>query len=543
MPTTHGRVVRRIALASSLSVALCVGLFSAPASAQTMTPARTVKPLQTMSAAAAPVLASAASTQLAIDWEDYVGAPRYRVRYSKYSSLKKSTYKRVYASEIVLSKLKASTKYYVRVQAIRDDAKGTPLSGYSAKKAFKTAKKTKYTAPSKFQAKASARGADAIVANWGFDAAGRRYELQYATNPGFAGAGSIVTRGPSGVVQGLAANTTYYLRARSISVWGAVLSGWSAVATATTRTPDDPRARPLQVASFNVRNGTIASDTGNKSWAVRRHVVAAQLRDNHIDVAGLQEAEYTSVVGADGAWKHQFQDLLDLLGKSWRITCATSADPYCNDPATYSVGTRLIYNSETVTLRQAGFYALSLRSGDVRRFMVWGIFTQKSTGRDFFFANAHLDNSKSDAGFNQRITQSHQIVNEIAARNPRNLPVILTGDMNSQKWRSPYNAPYRVYSQAGYVDPIGNPDKSKVAVNATTEFRLHTEFDSWHSSSTKPTARPWINGINVDYIWVSRAVTTLDYETVVNVNDATMKYDGPPASDHHMLRAAVLIPG
>ena len=175
--------------------------------------------------------------------------------------------------------------------------------------------------------------------------------------------------------------------------------------------------------------------------------------------------------------------------------------------------------------------------------MVWGIFTQKSTGRDFFFANAHLDNSKSDAGFNQRITQSHQIVNEIAARNPRNLPVILTGDMNSQKWRSPYNAPYRVYSQAGYVDPIGNPDKSKVAVNATTEFRLHTEFDSWHSSSTKPTARPWINGINVDYIWVSRAVTTLDYETVVNVNDATMKYDGPPASDHHMLRAAVLIPG
>jgi endonuclease/exonuclease/phosphatase family metal-dependent hydrolase len=276
---------------------------------------------------------------------------------------------------------------------------------------------------------------------------------------------------------------------------------------------------------------------------VRRYVVASQLRDNHIDVAGLQEAEYTYVLGADGVMKHQYQDLINLLGSSWRITCSTPENPNCDRSSNYSVGTRLIYNSDTVTLRDAGFFALSLRSGDVQRFMVWGIFTQKSTGRDFFFANAHLDNSKSTAGFNQRITQSNQIVNEIAARNTRGLPVILTGDMNSQKWRTPYNAPYRVFSQAGYVDPIGNPDKSKVAVNPTTEFRLHTEFDTWHSSSTKPTARPWINGINVDYIWVSKSVTTLDYETVVNVNDATMKYSGPAASDHHMLRAAVLIPG
>jgi endonuclease/exonuclease/phosphatase family metal-dependent hydrolase len=536
-------VFRRITIVSSLGIALSVGLLSAPASAQTATPARAVLPLQVTPAAATPMLASASSSQLAIDWEDYAGAPRYRVRYSKYSSMKKSVYKRTYASEIVLSKLKSSTKYYVRVQAIRNDSKGTALSGYSAKTAFKTVKKLKYTAPAKITAKASARGADALVANWAFDAAGRRYELQYASNPGFTDAASIVTRGPSGVVRGLAGNTTYYLRARSVSVWGVPISSWSTVVSATTRTPADPGAKPLQVASFNVRNGTIASDTGNRSWAVRRYVVASQLRDNHIDVAGLQEAEYTSVVGADGVWKHQFQDLVDLLGKSWRITCSTSADPYCNSPATYSVGTRLIYNSETVTLRDAGFYALSLRSGDVRRFMVWGIFTQKSTGRDFFFANAHLDNSKSSAGFNQRIIQSNQIVNEIAARNTRNLPVILVGDMNSQKWRSPYNAPYRVFSQAGYVDPIGNPDKSKVAVNPTTEFRLHTEFDTWHSSSTNPTARPWINGINVDYIWVVKSVTTLDYETVVNVNDSTMKYDGPPASDHHMLRAAVLIPG
>jgi hypothetical protein len=51
-----------------------------------------------------------------------------------------------------------------------------------------------------------------------------------------------------------------------------------------------------------------------------------------------------------------------------------------------------------------------------------------------------------------------------------------------------------------------------------------------------------VNGINVDYVWVSKSVTTLEYETVVNISDATLKFVGPVPSDHNMLRASVLIP-
>ncbi len=194
-------------------------------------------------------------------------------------------------------------------------------------------------------------------------------------------------------------------------------------------------------------------------------------------------------------------------------------------------------------MKDRGSLALSTRSGDVRRFLAWAVFTQKSTGRDFFFADTHLDNAKTDSGYAYRVTQTRQVINEIDARNSDHLPVVLVGDMNSHKWRSPDNAPYKLLSAAGLVDPIGNTDFSRKAVNPTTEVRIHTEFDSWNNFAAQPDEHGWVNGINVDYIWVSGAITTLEYETVVNIADTTLKFNSPVPSDHNMLRASLLIPG
>jgi len=532
------RFVRTALVALVIAPALSLGYVSAPASAQPTPTLRAAALLK----ASAPVLASASTTRLAIDWPDFAGAPRYRVRYSKYASFKKSVYKRATSSKIVLSGLKASTKYYVRVQAIKNNAKGTALSVYSATKVFATAKKLKYAAPTSLAGKASARGSDAIALNWKFYKPGLRYQVQYARNKSFAGAKATIVRGPSTAITGLATSTVHYLRVRVVDAAGRPASGWSKVVATATRTPADPAAEPLQVASYNIRNGTKSTDTGNRSWAVRRNLVVKQIKGNKLDVVGLQEAEYTYLVGADGAWKHQYQDLVEVLGGSWRITCATEENPNCDKSNNYTAGTRLIYNSETVSLRQAGIYGLSTRSGDVRRFLVWGIFTQKSTGRDFFFANTHLDDAKTDAGYSYRVTQAKQVLAQIAANNPKGLPVILTGDMNSHKWRKPNNAPYKLYVAAGLVDPIGNTDFSRTAVKPTAEVRIRTEFDSWNNFGAKPDQHGWVNGINVDYVWVSKSVTTLEFETMVNISDATLKFVGPVPSDHNMLRASVLIP-
>ncbi len=316
MPRSAGRLFRRNLLIGLVVVALSAGWFAPEASAQPAVRTASV----VLSKAAAPRLLSAGSSELAIDWSDFGQAPAYRVRYSKYSSLKKSVYKRATSSQIVLSGLKSSTKYYVRVRAIKADAKGTPLSAYSAKKSFKTAKKLSYAAPTSLGARGSARGADAIAVSWAFAKSGLRYQVQYARTADFADPGTTIARGPSVAVLGLAPSTGYHFRVRAIDAAGKPASSWSRVIEAMTKTPADPRAKPLQVASFNIRNGTKSSDTGSRAWSVRRGLVAAQFTRNDVDVAGLQEAEYTYLTGADGTWKHQYQDLLDVLSGDWKIT-------------------------------------------------------------------------------------------------------------------------------------------------------------------------------------------------------------------------------
>lgn len=404
------------------------------------------------------------------------------------------------------------------------------------------AKTTKYKAPTSLKAKASKAGASVIALNWKSKGPGVHYRVKYSTSKRFTKAKTRVVSVASTAIKSLASKTRYYFKVRVVDGAGKGISKYSKVATARTATPADTGARPLRVATFNVRNGTKTEDTGNRAWSVRAPLVAATIKANKLDVVGLQEAQYTYLLGADRTWKHQYQDLLDLLGGSYRITCATEENPTCDRSQNYSAGTRIIYNQATVTLGDSGVKELSIRSGDVRRFLVWAVFTQKSTGRKFFFADTHLDNDKSTAGYKQRIVQTKAVIAEIRQRNTDDLAVILTGDMNSHKWRKPDNAPYKLYVSAGLVDPLGNTDFSRTAKNPTAEVRIHTEFDSWNNFASKPDTHGWANGINVDYVWVSKSITTLEYETVVKIKDSTLKFVGTVPSDHNMIRATLLIP-
>jgi endonuclease/exonuclease/phosphatase family metal-dependent hydrolase len=547
VPGFTPRQLRVLLPALLATCALLCGALSAPTAAQAVTVQRGVVLVKTT----APTLLSAAATSLALDWADYPGASGYRVRYSKYASLKKSHYKRVGGSAAALSGLKANTKYRIRVQAVT--AAGKALSGYSATTTFRTAKKPKYAAPTGLRAQASARGADTIAVNWAFVYAGRHYQVQYGTSSGLIGAPITTLRVASVAIGGLNPNSLYYFRVRIVSSSGAPLSNWTKVVSARTRTPADPQAVPLNVASFNIRNGLIDPGAG-QPWSVRRTLVANNILSQKIDVAGLQEAEYSRLANGE----HQYQDLLGLLGPSWKISCATDDNPYCDQMTNYSAGTRIIYNSDNVSLVRSGLAQLTTSAGDsTKRFVVWAVFVQKATERRFFFADTHLVNTKDggtynaktkkcsaggDTWFQLRKLQATQVMNEINANNTEGLPVLLTGDMNSHRWRCPGNAPYQVYVGAGLVDPLGNPDFSTVPVKPTTEVRIHSEFDTPNLYLSKPVIHHTINGHHVDYVWVSKQITTLDYEIVLNINDSTLTYVGPHPSDHNMVRATVLIP-
>lgn len=391
-----------------------------------------------------------------------------------------------------------------------------------------------YAKPSGVVAKASAGGADTIVLTWNSLGTGVRYQVRWV-NGRTGAAESRIVKVPVTTIGGLWSRSRYYFRVRVVGADGKADSPWSKRIAATTKNPRDRLAKRLRVATYNIRNGT---DSGEgKPWSVRRTLVAAAIKAQKLDVVGLQEAEHSRVSSGVA----QYRDLLNLLGSHWRITSTSN-----------TAGTRIIYNSKTLTKVGQGSAKLS---GDnkPKRYVVWAVFKQKSSGRKFFFVNTHLVRGpggavkssgkcgKSDTKYyKMRKKQAAQVVAAIRGHSG-GLPVVLTGDMNSHKFHCPNNGPYRVYRAAGLVDPIGNPDRSKSPVGATTEVRIHTQYDSSNHFKSAPKSHGWVNGSNVDYVWVSKSVTTLAYETVVNINSVG-RFDGPAPSDHNMIRATVLIP-
>ncbi len=530
MRAQSSTLVRSVLIALLVAPALALGGLPATVAAAPVLPGET-----TVTAMAAPRLAAASRTTLTLDWPDVAQATSYRVRYSKYASLKSSRSLTVTASRAVLTGLKAVTRYYVVVQPVAAAGSAVSPMAASARMTFTT---MAYAAPNGLRAQASARSADSVAVNWLFTTPGRHYQVQYATTPDFAAAATVTTTVASTAISGLATGQLYYFRVRSLSAKGAVTSGWEGAVSAIPQVPADPGAVPLGVGSFNVRNW---NRTSGGKWGVRGPLIAAEIDSRNLDVVGLQEADFHLHGGVT-----QYGSLINLLN-------ARGAGSFAAVEVGTTAGTRIIYNTNTVTVVRGGMRQLPSIGGDVKRYVVWAEFVQNATGRHFFLANTHLVpethpvatkkcSSKQSKRYKMRKTQAGLVLAAIQA-NAGGLPVLLTGDMNSHKVQCPTNAPYRTYVKDGVlVDPLGNTDRSKLPVNPTTEVRIHSEWDTSNHYSRKPIRHNIVNGHHVDYVFVSPTIKTLTYEIVVNINDATLKYVGRHPSDHNMVRAEVLIP-
>lgn len=172
----------------------------------------------------------------------------------------------------------------------------------------------------------------------------------------------------------------------------------------------------ITVMSYNIRYGT-AKD-GDNSWEKRRIATPAMLADKAPAVFGVQEAlksqidyinaecpQYGSIgVGReDGVSKGEHmsvfyrKDLIEVL--EW---------------GTY-------WLSDTPEEPSLGWDAMCKRTA------TWALMRFKDSGRRFYFVNTHLDHVGTEA----RRKGLALIVERIAAMNPENLPMILTGDFNS----------------------------------------------------------------------------------------------------------------
>ncbi|GAA3564628.1 hypothetical protein GCM10022197_20370 [Microlunatus spumicola] len=519
----------------------------------------TVLPAQAATAVPSSVkVAASGTTTLDVSWKAVSGAPRYRVQYSTKSSMSKAKYKRVTGTKTGLTGLKAGQAYYVKVRVITAD--GANLSPYS--KAVKATTKKGYAAPSGL-ARTSVK-ASSVALTWGSRGSGVRYRVQWADDAAMSGASYKRFTGTSGTISGLKAATPYWFKVRVINSDGDNLSPYSAAvkvttARATTAQPTPtPTSRQLRLGTFNIKCFNCKADAPNeRSWWDRRADVVRDVKSQRLDVLGIQEASQAwlpAKEGGKGQDLSQFEDLRNRLGGDWRLAnanrnnCVKAKTPtkcvYKDQGA--SKGTKILYDRGQVTLVKQGSKLLPSPEDD--RYMAWAIFTQRSTGKKFFFATAHLE---PDSNWNLHVSEAKALAKEVAKRNTSHLPTFITGDMNAHKnTLNPSgvkdNPVWDVFvDQYGYVEPLGNRSGSTTTTpGATVEKRINTPLSSFNDFKPLPSPnyygrRP--NGTYIDYIFTSKKVRVLEWENVAHLT-ASHAYVGKQASDHNLQRATVVLP-
>jgi endonuclease/exonuclease/phosphatase family metal-dependent hydrolase len=413
-----------------------------------------------------------------------------------------------------------------------------------------------------FKAPATVTAADrdvtSLTLSWEQVAGAPAYRVEQSTNPGLTAGSYYTVTAPTAEIPGLSPDTTYYVKVGVVRSDGTAAGPYSAPLEVRTepRPKVAPVEHPLRVASYNVYcDYCFAGHPNELPWSGRRDAVVSTIKSRMPDVIGLQEAsaarlkEDTSVPGVA-----QFEDLhngLVAAGAPYELT--NTARNNCIDPNTAtncqeqyrgaSAGVRILFNTSTVTLLSQGAVKLAsgLQSDD--RYLAWAILRQQATNKSFFFVNVHLVQHLGDpAYFDLRQKQAQQVVETIQSNNPAGLPVLIAGDLNSNKWAKPTNAPYDVLTQAGFLDPLGNTYRQDLpSAGATAERRIRSNLDSYNGFSRKPPARNnYGNGTYMDYILTSR-MRTLEWETVVDVDDQG-NFIGVIPSDHNMIRADVLLP-
>ena len=309
----------------------------------------------------------------------------------------------------------------------------------------------------------------------------------------------------------------------------------------------------LRVASYNVRSMHADAKIANGgTWEQRRSSVVSTIKAENLDVLGVQEASQSALyAGGKKLNLSQFQDLTARLGSPWKLT-STSRYNCANDTTPYkckvvdrgsSSSLRILYNSNRVRLVKAGAKALPSTDRDHLRYVTWARFEQLSTGRDFMFSNTHLESGKGSALYAMRKRQAQAALKVVQQANTAKLPVIAVGDLNSNKWASPSNAPYDVYLKAGFKDPLGNAARTtKTAKNATVKKRVRTWLNSANGFERKARGNYGsTNGVYIDYI-LTTPMRVDEWETVAKL-DAKRHFVGRIPSDHNLIRATVHLPG
>ena len=257
----------------------------------------------------------------------------------------------------------------------------------------------------------------------------------------------------------------------------------------------------LCVTTFNLR---YASTERPNSWAERRPVMHDCLRQLAPDLIGTQEG-----------LKQQLKDIAaDLPDYDWIGTGRDSGNKgefmaiFFRRDRFEALATNHFWLSDTPEV-----VASSTWGNTCKRMVTWVRFRERSSGREFYFWNTHLDHEVEAAR-----QKSAALIRERVAALKTDLPVVLTGDFNSAGGRS------RAYDML--VKEGGFTDTWTVARTRTNE-----SFNSFHGFQ-----EPKKNAIRIDWI-LTRGTAAVERAEIV-----TFSKDGKHPSDHFPVAAWLSFP-
>lgn len=254
---------------------------------------------------------------------------------------------------------------------------------------------------------------------------------------------------------------------------------------------------PLRVMSFNVRT-PVDSEPG-KRWEDRRDAMVALLEKEHPAVFGTQELKTNQ---ADYLVQH-------LPGYRWFGEPRGPGDNEEHMGVFYDSAALKVVDSGNFWLSDTPDVAGSITWGNLMpRMVTWALFQRQADGRQFYLYNTHLPYRDEDEP--RRVLGAKLIGKRLAAL-PKDIPVVVTGDFNSEPGGTTY---------AEFTRSLGDARKLAAKVEGP---RL-----TFQNFSDTPTAE-------IDWILV-RGFGVTQFSTL------DQKPGGVVPSDHYPVMAELVFP-
>lgn len=267
----------------------------------------------------------------------------------------------------------------------------------------------------------------------------------------------------------------------------AIQPGAPALRTAT-------RYVTMSVGTYNVASAKATYGIAGHEWRDRVDGVARTIAKTGLGIVGIQELSPGSANGDDSiGGTRQTQSLVTSMHK-WARDLVPGSDyqlvrtsPYVKPgTVTGSQGARILYDRTRYQLTSAcsdytgdSFYSgsctitMPVLSGDsaqrVRK-AAYATFRQRSTGLEFFVVSVHLDPRAGLTYDRLSAQQAAYVADKVAELNPRRLPVVFVGDLNSWQNQAQGNLPHDILIKRGYVDSFAAASKTRSAYSTENHW-------------------------------------------------------------------------